>query len=95
MNNSISEIKALKALQPNYNRDDIIILLQKVQYDFNMLDSKMKAILDSENIDMESLGDVVKSFKEAYTELNEYAEIRNKKIKELLNAVNINTITDN
>jgi hypothetical protein len=52
-----------------------------------MLDSKMKEILNSNNLNTEDLKNIVKKFNEANKELNEYAEQRNKIIIELLKTI--------
>ena len=58
-----------------------------MQDDFTILDCKMKEILDSEDLDKESLGDIVVKLKESFMDLSECAELRNKKIEELLKAI--------
>ena len=76
-----------KIMQPAYSKAELINLLQKVHYDFNMIDSKMKEILNAENIDAESLGNNLEKLKEVNNNLIEYAGIRNKKIEELLDTI--------
>ena len=77
-----------KTIQPGFNKNELITLLQKVHNDFNMLDSKLEELLNSENIDLESMRSDVKRLRIAYTELNEIATLRNKKIQELLKSFN-------
>ena len=76
-----------KLIQPAFNKDELIMLLQKVQGDFTMLDSKIKELLDSDDFDIESMGEFAVKLKESFKGLKECAEIRNKKIDELLNAI--------
>ncbi len=52
-----------KVVLPDHNRNEIIILLHKIQDDFKMLDSKMREILNVENLDKEEYGDFILSFK--------------------------------
>jgi len=77
-----------KTFRPGYTKSELIILLQKVQGDFQMLDSKIEELLNSDNIDAESLGSEIKKLRLAYAELNEIATLRNKKIQELLKSFN-------
>lgn len=71
-----------KIKQPAYSKEEIINLLQKVHSDFNMIDKKMKKILNVENLNV-----IDRKLIDANYILNECAEIRNKKIEELLNAI--------
>jgi hypothetical protein len=87
MNDSKSDETVKKVIQPTTDKTDLIILLQKVHNDFNMLDSKMKEILNTDGIDKETLGNIVEKLKEVNKDLNECAEIRNKKIEELLKTI--------
>jgi len=87
MNDFKSDEKGKKVILPDYNKDELIVLLRKMHNDFNMLDSKMKEILNSENVDRESLGNIAIKLNEANKELNECAEIRNKRITELLKMI--------
>ena len=48
MNDFNSDNKPKKVIQSPYNIDDLIYLLQKMFNDFNMIDCKMKEILNSE-----------------------------------------------
>ena len=87
MNDFNSDNKPKKVIQSPYNIDDLIYLLQKMFNDFNMIDCKMKEILNSESIEKEGLQDIAKKLNEANIELNQCAEIRNKKIDELLKMI--------
>jgi hypothetical protein len=87
MNDSKSDEAAKKVIQPTTDKIDLIILLQKVHNDFIMLDSKMKEILNIDGIDRETLGNVVERLKKINKDLNECAEIRNKKIEEFLKTI--------
>ncbi len=85
MNNSKSDEK--KLLYPVYNKAEIIIFLQKAQRDFNMIDSRIKEMLNVENINIEEFRDVAPKVYELGYELNECTETRNKKIEELLEII--------
>jgi hypothetical protein len=76
-----------KVVSSDFNKDELIFLFKKMHSDFNMLDSKMKEILNSNNLNTEDLKNIVKKFNEANKELNEYAEQRNKIIIELLKTI--------
>ena len=76
-----------KVTQPLFWEGYIQDLLQKMFNDFNMIDCKMKEILNSESIEKEGLQDIAKKLNEANIELNQCAEIRNKKIDELLKMI--------
>ncbi len=69
-------------IQPAYSKNEIIILLQKALNDYNMIDCKVKEILNVESI--ESRGKV-------FEERNEFLTIcsrkRNIKIEELIETV--------
>lgn len=87
--------KAVKnVIQPATDKNELIILLQKVHNDYVMLDSKMKELLNSNGIDRESLGNDNEILKEAYKDLNKCAELRDKKIEELLKII-IKTFANN
>ena len=79
MNDFNDDNKPKKVILSPYNIDDLIYLLQKMFNDFNMIDCKMKEILNSESIEKEGLQDIAKKLNEANIELNQCAEIRNKK----------------
>ena len=87
MNDFNDDNKPKKVILSPYNIDDLIYLLQKMFNDFNMIDCKMKEILNSESIEKEGLQDIAKKLNEANIELNQCAEIRNKKIDELLKII--------
>lgn len=74
--------KDKKIKQPVYSKDEMITLLQKVQNDFVMLDKKIKEILNVENMSV-----VDRRLIDAIYILNECAEIRNKKIEELIKMI--------
>jgi hypothetical protein len=69
------------------SKANLITLLQKTQNDYNITDNKIKEILNIENIDMDSMGNVGAKLIEVNYDLIEFAEMRNKKIEELLNAI--------
>jgi hypothetical protein len=87
MNDSKSDKNAKKVVLAAYENNEIIVLLQKLHSDFNMLDSKMKEILNTDRLDMKILGNIAGKFNVANKELSEYAELRNKKIEELLKTI--------
>jgi hypothetical protein len=84
MNDLKSDKAAKNVIQPTIDKIDLVILLQKVQNDFNMLDNKIKDILNPDDVDKETLRNIVEKLKEVRKDLNECAEKRNKKIGELL-----------
>ena len=77
-----------KTIQLDFNKSELITLLQKVQGDYQMLDWKIEELLNSEDIDVKSMGGDVKRLQEAYRELNDLAKSRNKKLQELLKSIN-------
>jgi hypothetical protein len=89
MNDSKNDENAKKVIQSAKGKDEFINLLQKVHNDFIMLDKKMKEILNTDRIDRRSLGGIVviEKLKEVNKDLNIYAELRNKKIEELLKTI--------
>jgi hypothetical protein len=87
MNDLKNDEYKTKVIQPTIDKIDLINLLQKVHNDFNMLDNKIKEILNTDGIDRESLGNIIEKLKEVNKDLIECAEIRNKKIEELLKIV--------
>ncbi len=87
MNAIVSDKLVKKLIQPAFNKNELIMLLQKVQGDFTMLDSKIKELLDSDDFDIESMGEFAITLKESFKGLKECAEIRNKKIAELLKII--------
>lgn len=95
MNDTKNKEIVKKTIQSAYNKEKIIILLQKVQNDFNMLDSKMKEILNTDTVDIPGLEEDVKILNEANKALNYFADLRNKKIEELLQAIKIKTFAEN
>lgn len=92
MNDSKSEEETKKIIRSTTDKNELIILLQKVFNDYAMLDSKMKELLNPDNSDV---GDVVENFKEIHKKLNKYANSRNEKIEELLKTIEHKIITDN
>lgn len=84
MNNSKSDETSMRIFLQAYNKNEINMLLQKVQNDYFMLDEKIKELLSIDIIDVKGLEDVVTNFSQAYSELKELAGLRNKKIEELL-----------
>jgi hypothetical protein len=92
MKNFKTNEAVVNSLLQAYNKNEIIILLQKVQNDFLMLDEKIKELLNTDIIDIEGLEVVDLNFDQSYNELNELAELRNKKIEELLKTVKKQTL---
>lgn len=87
MNNTEKDENKKKIMQPAYSKAELITLLQKAHNDFKMIDSKLKEILNAENIDAESIGNTIEKLKETNNNLIEFAKIRNRKIEELLKTI--------
>lgn len=87
MNNSSSKEAVEATIIPAYSKEEIIILLQKAQNDYNLIDNNINKVLSSDNTDIESMGNVDKKLKEANIVLIECTRIRNEKINELLNII--------
>jgi len=87
MMNPKAKKNSKKVVSSDYNSNELIVLFEKLHSDFNMLDSKMKEILNSKKIEVKNSGNIIKTFNETNKELNTFAEQRNKKIKDLLKII--------
>jgi hypothetical protein len=74
-------------IQPAYTKEEIINLLWKAQHDYNMIDSKIKEMLNVENINIKEFREVASKIYELNYDLIECAEMRNKKIEELMGII--------
>jgi hypothetical protein len=84
MNNSTSKEATEVLVLPAYTKEEIIILFEKVLYDFNSIDNRVGKTLSTNNNDIESISDVERKLIEANNNLMRYSETRNKIIEDLL-----------
>jgi hypothetical protein len=88
MNDSKNDKSVNKVIQSEIDKNDLIILLQKVLNDYDMIDCKMKELLNSNNFDKETLSNIIQKLSDVNKNLNDCAKQRNKEIVEFLKIIN-------
>jgi hypothetical protein len=84
MSSNKEDNKENKVIQSEINKKDLIVLLQKVQNDYEMIDCKMKELLDPENIRNDANENDLRKLSDIFNDLSDFAKKRDKKIEELL-----------